>query len=646
MYRKTLPLPFAVLAILVFAFAGPFVASASTRIGNLYRDAPNGIAFIKDDAAAFVMDPGGSYNAGVVAPDDSYHEVLLPRQDHTPDSAVQFQWARVGDAIVARLRSQTPTKIVIRLDKNWPGFVSSFSATTNGVSGSAQTPAGLVTWQLQSKPAPQDVDASSITLRLAGPETPTYVVAGFGNLPSFDGIDRTLSDAEKIFERHRPRSIGPVGDILGAITNNLNNSRVYSTDNKMAPITVARTFSGPGANDAPYFGWDSFFNGLLASIDNPEAAQETIRAILSGQSPEGLVPNFTHGKFPEGRISTDRSEPPVGALCVWKMQLRHPDLGFLREVYPRLARWHAWWMNERNARHDGLLEWGSALGTLQGAQFETGWDDTPHFEGVPGVHMAGNTMNVYAVDLNALWAADAQYLALIAAALGENKDAGMYRRQAVEMNRRINAKLWNEELGIYCSRFWDNDDGTPGAFLARLTPANFYPLISGAPSAAQAKRVLAIMTDPTQFWGEWILPTVSRKDPFFFQQVYWHGTIWGPVNYLVFQGLKRYAPPALQAEFAQKSVHLFMNNWLGAGMCGENFLSLNGRVGGHPNYTWGALLALIGVESVVDIGDDGQPRSGPGFNEPVTFYNLPVQGKPLHVTLTYGIPRWSVERAH
>jgi glycogen debranching enzyme len=150
------------------------------------------------------------------------------------------------------------------------------------------------------------------------------------------------------------------------------------------------------------------------------------------------------------------------------------------------------------------------------------------------------------------------------------------------------------------------------------------------------------MTDPAQFWGDWVLPTVSRQDPLFFQQGYWNGTIWGPVNYLVFQGVKRYAPPEVEATFAQKSVHLFMNTWQATGQCAENFLSLNGKVGGDQHYTWGALMCLIGLESVVDIGDDGVPKAGPGYNERVELTNLPIGGKPYRVSLRPGKPNVTI----
>lgn len=614
--------------------------AAATRIGNFYFKAPNGIAFIKDDAAAFVINPGGSFNAGTVAPDDSYHRVVFsPRKASQNIQRVEFQWSRTGDAIVGCILSNEEGEMSFTLNENWPGFKSSFSADKDGVKGVATPAAGeTVTWKLKSSPTPKSVDENQFTVALGGPDKPTYLVAGFGELPAMENIVSLLAEVRRAYEKRRIKACGPSGDILAAIADNLNNSRIYSSDNKTVAISVSRNW-GESPNTCPYFCWDSFFSALLACLENPEMGRQTVRAFLAYQSPDGLVPNFAH--WNDG-ISTDRSQPPVGSMCIWKMHQHWPDVDFLREVYPKLALWHGWWMKARNARNDGLLQWGTSTGNLEYAQDETGWDDTPHFQGVDGIKMVGSTMNVYAVDLCSLWAMDAHYLALIAEVIGKPDDAKEYRRQKAAMNSRINKKLWNEELGVYCSRFWDEDDGTPGEFLTRLTPANFYPLICQAPDAARARKVLAVMTDPDQFWGDWILPTVSRKDPLFLGQTYWHGTIWGPVNYLVFQGVKYYAMPQTQAEFAQKSVHLFMNNWLANGYCGENFLSIDGSVGGDRNYTWGALLCLIGIESVIDIGDDGVTKVGPGYNEAVDLINLPIGGKLHQVSLHPGRPQVTV----
>ncbi len=628
-------------------------STSEVRIGNLYYSAPNGIAFIWADQAAFVIDPvlgenrhnavlfddngqgfaqahlANDFNAGICAPDDSYHRIVLELSNN---NLVQYEWARVGEAAVGRVTADHADVMVFDLSKNWPGFSSMYSQISNGVKGVAQGNGGEVAWQMLTNCPVTAFDGNSVTYAFDDYTHPMHFVAGFGTLPSLDSVDSLIDKAASDYEAHRPKAMAPSGDLVGAMTNNLNNSRLYCSDEHSTFIAVSRTFGVKHANQGPVFCWDSFFNGLMATYDNPEMAKETYRAVLRGALPNGMVGNVRHWSMGP---STGNSQPPVGSMCIWRSHLLRPDVEFLRWAYPILKAWNAWWMKYRNPRKDGLLAWGDEDGSMQTAMYETGWDDTPHFA---GAEMSGTTMNVYAVDLCALWAMDAHYLSLIAQAIGDRDAAAQHQHDAEEMNRRINERLWNDELGIYCSRFFDNEDGTPGRFLTKLAPLNFYPLISGAASEEQAQRALQIMRDERQFWGEWIIPTLSRQEPEFNRQRYWAGNIWGPANYLTWLGVKRYASDELKAEYAQKSVHLFMNNWKGAGFCGENYFTLNGRVCSNPNYTWGALLCLIGIESVVDIADDGTISTGTGYNEPVRLENIVLGGKPFSVSVDYQKP--------
>ena len=162
--------------------------ASATRIGNFYYMAPNGIAFIWENAAAFVINPGGSYNAGTVAPDDSFHKIIFsPEKASAHLRRVEFQWSRVGNGIVGRLVASDPGEMTFSLNENWPGFSSEFSAEDEGVKGVATLPAGkTVTWRLKANPALKSADATQFTVALGGPEKPTYLVAGFGELPAFD----------------------------------------------------------------------------------------------------------------------------------------------------------------------------------------------------------------------------------------------------------------------------------------------------------------------------------------------------------------------------------------------------------------------------------------------------------------------------
>ncbi len=476
------------------------------------------------------------------------------------------------------------------------------------------------------------------------PDAPARFVAGFGKLPAFDKVDDLLAAAKKSYLARRLLPTGDWGDFVSPIAENLNNSRIYSSDDRVVFHTVGRGWADGKPNNAPLFCWDSFFNGLLASLDDPQTGRQTVRSILSWASPDGFVPNFAHwdrnpARYPN-RLCHVRSQPPVGALCVWKMHQRWPDVDFLREVYPKLARWHAWWFTARDGNHDGLLEWGSNGQSAREAIFETGWDDSPAFD---GAKMVGNTLNVNAVDLNSLYTMDAEYLALIADAIGKPGDARAYRQERAAMIQRINDKLWNEELGVYCSRYWD-EDGKPGAF---LTPAHadellsadcrrsrFIPVRARAQAHDQPKKILG----PVGFCRR------CRDDPLWPTQNYWKGKVWAPVNYLVFQGLKRYASPELQAEFARKSVDIFMRNWTAKRVCGENYLSTTGDQSSDPHYTWGALMCLIGLESIVDVDNDGQVKTGRGFTVNIELNHIPLQGQLRRINVKNSASRHSMNK--
>lgn len=596
-------------------------AERAVLISNCLREAPNGVAWVVRDRAAFVFNPEAGYNGkryrpGPAAPDDRYH---LCRFQH--DAAqVEFAWGRVGDSLVGRFSTDRAVELDLRLSSGWPDWTSTFEPTPDGALGRAVLDGAEVVWRLRCSPAPRASSATAVTLALS-PGQPLDLVAGLGEPPPLGLVETTLATARAQYWETRPQAAGDSGDFVGAIADNLNNSRFYASDNRRWAHAVSRGwFRSP--NTQPYFCWDSFFNANLAALDDPAGAQATVRAILSCQTAEGCVPNYGHWDHGVQGVSIDRSQPPVGAWCVWKMHQRYPaELEFLAEVYPRLLRWHDWWPRFRDAHHTGLLSWGSETGKFQAAQYETGWDDNLHFA---GARMVGRTMDCYAVDLCALWAMDAHYLALLADVLGNAGDARRLRADESGMRERLNEFLWNPELRQYCSRLWSADG--PGRFLTRVTPMNFYPLSAGAPDAERARDVLGLLTAPGKFWGTWLLPTLAYDDPDWHRQDYWRGKVWPPVNYIVCDGLKRYATAAQLREFGERGVELFMSNWTRAGVCGENYLSTTGAQSSDPHYTWGALLCLIGLESLVDVDDSGQLVLNGAQTRTLVLRNIPLLG--------------------
>jgi putative isomerase len=73
------------------------------------------------------------------------------------------------------------------------------------------------------------------------------------------------------------------------------------------------------------------------------------------------------------------------------------------------------------------------------------------------------------------------------------------------------------------------------------------------------------------------------------------------MNYLVYQGIKRYALDAAAGELAKRSVALFLKSWEDFQLCRENYDSRTGEGGGQRYQSWGPLFALIGVEEFLDV---------------------------------------------
>jgi len=146
--------------------------------------------------------------------------------------------------------------------------------------------------------------------------------------------------------------------------------------------------------------------------------------------------------------------------------------------------------------------------------------------------------------------------------------------------------------------------------------------------------MVSVLTDPAKFWGEHVIPTISRDDPAFADQQYWRGTIWPPMNYLIYQGLRRYRFDAEAAELARRSVALFLGDWHEHRLCRENFDSRTGAGGGHRYQSWGPLFALIGVEEFLDVSPwDGLRIGSASVSAQTTLRRLRACGHEWTITL-------------
>jgi neutral trehalase len=191
-----------------------------------------------------------------------------------------------------------------------------------------------------------------------------------------------------------------------------------------------------------------------------------------------------------------------------------------------------------------------------------------------------------------LYVADCDALAEIADTLGKASEARELRERGSSYRAKL-ATMWDEKAGIFLNR--DLATGKPSQ---RLSPTNFYPLLARAASPQQANRMIGEhLLNANEFWGKWVLPSIARDDPSFKDQNYWRGRIWGPMNYLVYLGLRNYDVPQARRQLAQASLHLVQQEWGEKGHLHENYNAITGEGDDVKNsdafYHWGALLGLI-----------------------------------------------------
>lgn len=428
-----------------------------------------------------------------------------------------------------------------------------------------------------------------------------------------EAVNGWLAAASREYEESRPAVTGEWRGLASAISYNLGWMRLYQPDRKRVYIPAGRRWIFPapdGSRDLwTIFEWDAFFNALEAVVEDRETAAREIEAVLDCQYPWGNIPNWRSPR----NGSPDRSQPPVGAFGVLKVYYRSGDLSLLTKAYEPLKRWHYFWTDpglagtpRRDGNRDGLLEWGSDRDRLadgvpewernasgrQRAAWESGQDDLPNFDRVPFNEERG-TLEMNCLDLSCLYALDAEMMARIAGLLGRQQEADEFRERYRRIREKINGMLWNRDF--YYDRLWD------GTFSTHRAASNFYPLIAGVPDKKRADSLVAHLLSPKEFWGTYVIPTISRDHPAFKDQQYWRGTIWPPTNYLVYQGLKRYYRDEIAAVFARRSAALFMASWQTFGLCRENYDSRSGRGGGQRYQSWGPLFALVLLEDFIDI---------------------------------------------
>ena len=472
-------------------------------------------------------------------------------------------------------------------------------------------------------------DGGRIVATTLGKETPIYLAGHDTNSPNIPvpspyfsvdlegpvgistGKSRTVQEIRAALDEQHKKYMQSLGSdprmaaVRDAMESTIGWDTIYEPERRRVVSPVSRLWN-IGWGGYVLFDWDTFFAADLAAVGSRDLAYANALEILNEVTPAGFVPNYARaGNWK----SFDRSEPPVGAITVLALYRQYHDRWLLEGSFDRLLQWNRWWAAHRDMQ--GYLVWGSdgenrpanvddhSAGTLQGAKYESGLDNNPQFDDAY-YNQATHQMEFADVGLMGMYIADCHALAEIAEVLGKSDEAHQLHASATKYAERLNT-LWNAKAGIFL-----NKDLHTGEFGYRLAPTNFYPLLAKAATSEQADEMInRHLLNPEEFWGERVLPAIARNDPAFKDQDYWRGRIWGPMNYLVYQGLLNYQTPTAaraRKQLAERSLELFLHEWKEKGHVHENYSATSDDSdtvrSSDRFYHWGALLGLIGYEEL------------------------------------------------
>ena len=391
--------------------------------------------------------------------------------------------------------------------------------------------------------------------------------------------------------------------------------------------------------------WDAACIAIAYSHFDQERAETELRSLFGGQWRNGLLPHirFTDGaryfpgpEFWQTELSPDAPasprtsgivQPPVHATAVWQLYRNAVDRdraeSFLRELMPKLVAWHDYLYRERTRDQEGLVElwhpwesgtdnsplWDEALGRIVPPEAEIPDYQRVDTEVVDSAQRPTNAeydryaylvkcyrdvgydqarireecpFAIQDVLFNAILVRANHDLAEIARVLGE--DAAQFEEWATSTQVGLDAKLWNEEQGIYLDY-----DLRADAPVAARTWGGLAPLYGGVPSDERARRLVGTVHEfAVELDGVgWAVASVAPEDPIFDAARYWRGPVWPMISWVVYLGLRRHGfdDEADQLRGAQIELARHGGFW-------EHYNARTGEGQGTEHLSWTAAIVL------------------------------------------------------
>ena len=327
--------------------------------------------------------------------------------------------------------------------------------------------------------------------------------------------------------------------------------------------------------------WDCWrFSAAMASFF-PELAKDNIRVMFDYQQPDGMIIDCI---YPDASENNARdSKPPLAAWAVNEVYEHTHDLSFVREMYPKLLKYHKWWYEKRDHDQNHICEFGSVDGTLEAAAWESGMDNAIRFDGTKMLQNGKDAWSTdqESVDLNAYLSLEYTLLKKFADLLGEPFDLTDYR-------------------GLVADYFFDKKDGffydrrlNEGRDFVREAGCEGYiPFWANIASKQQFAKARKLLDNKKKFSTYIPFPTIAADNPKYSANGYWRGPIWLDQTYYGIKGYRNYGEHK-KADAYTDQVFRNIQGLTGEAPIFENYDTHTGKPLQSSHFSWSAACLLM-----------------------------------------------------
>lgn len=338
-----------------------------------------------------------------------------------------------------------------------------------------------------------------------------------------------------------------------------------------------------------FWAWDSWEHAAALALFNPQLAKDQMLTMFDHQTPEGMIIDLVSlYQKDNNRVC---SKPPIAGWATYMVYQRTKDKAFIREMLPKLLKYHAWRYQYRDHDRNGLCEYGGIGPQVYMGQWESGMDVAVKFH---GVKMLKNAEGAYSFDqesieLNSYLCAEKFYLAYMLREIGDEEQAVKFNEEGKKLRKMIQEKFFDPETGF----FYDRKMYT-GELVKVIDISGWLPLHTGVATPEQAAAVKRNMLDPELFGTYFPFSSLNHQHPLYQpDKGYFRGQTWMNYTYFGIRGFKNYG----FTQEADRYTRLLPDRLKGLTEPGypirENWNSATGEAMSAMHFGWSSAFSLL-----------------------------------------------------